>query len=643
MKELTLLVDKTTFPPEFQDGTPTDVAHWNSWDVPEGEFSIPSLMHGQLMAIRDEHMRWAYDMGRMAISGWQLQTHLKAGETLSMWWCSLLYERHPKMTPALYDVYKLRALEKLLDEGKYTILRLSGGDARLRHTLALYCRATGRMFVEFHDPNQPREEKSRLRRIYDACPAVLRVVARYAHWWWNVRRHLPYVAGSRNYSLPAAPGKSATIATYFPNIDMNAAKDGRFRSRYWETLHDVLNPDANTPDRPWVRWLFVRFPSPEISFKDCIRLRKRFQQQQKDGVSFHYLEEFISFRDLVAAWRRHLRLTWRSFRLERYVRPAFHFAGSRMNFWDYLKDDWAESFRGWRGLERCLQYRGIRNYIRLAGMQEWYAFPLENCPWERMFTHGAHEARDLNGSGPVYGAQHSTIRPTDFRYFDDPRTFVASDCDLFQPDKVCANGSGAGRQWRNNGLPEERLEVVEALRYIYLADEKPLPATDEKPRRLLVVTSFFEDETRDHLRLLGRALEKGLLDDYDVVIKPHPYLSVTTMLQELLGDKAGKVSVVDGRIEDQLVSGTQVWASNSTTVALEATLRGLPVMVMWPDDNFDLCPLQDVEGLQRTGSLKDVQAALADPRVLQLPASYMELDRDLPRWRKLLEPHHDRA
>ena len=165
MKELTLLVEKTTLPPEFQDGTPTDVAHWNRWDVPEGEFSLPALMNSQIREIRDEHMRWAYDLGRMSISGWQLHSHLKAGESLSMWWCSLLFERHPKMSPHLYEVYKLRALEKLLDEGKYTILRLSGGDALLRHTLANYCRATGRMFVEFHDPNQPpAREKSRLRR-----------------------------------------------------------------------------------------------------------------------------------------------------------------------------------------------------------------------------------------------------------------------------------------------------------------------------------------------------------------------------------------------------------------------------------------------------------------------------------------------
>lgn len=35
--------------------------------------------------------------------------------------------------------------------------------------------------------------------------------------------------------------------TYFPNIDMAAAKNGRFRSRYWEKLHDALQPADGKP------------------------------------------------------------------------------------------------------------------------------------------------------------------------------------------------------------------------------------------------------------------------------------------------------------------------------------------------------------------------------------------------------------
>ena len=80
--------------------------------------------------------------------------------------------------------------------------------------------------------------------------------------------------------------------------------------------------------------------------------------------------------------------------------------------------------------------------------------------------------------------------------------------------------------------------------------------------------------------------------------------------------------MVEGPIADQLTPGVVVWASNSTTVALEAAIKGLPVMAMLPTDDFDLCPLQDVESLPRTGSVDDVARALQTAAPLRLPPQY---------------------
>ena len=617
------------------------IAHWDGWEAPDGEISLSARLRDELKEIRAEHMAWAHDMGRLRVGGSEIQHWLCGGDRLSMWWCSLLYERHPKMTPGLYTVYKLRAVERLMDEGGFAALRVFGGDADLRSALASMCHAGHRQFTENCDaPTPPAPAKSLLRKIYDATPPTVRALARYAHWWWTVRRHMPPVAA--NSTLPPTQGQAATIATYFPNIDMKAAENGRYRSRYWESLHDALNDTAAQTNGDkgghFVRWLFIRFPAPQLSLAQCLALRDRFRREGKDGASFHYLEEFLTTGDLVAALFRYARLCIASLRVEKDARTAFHFADSHLDFWGYLGQYLAESFRGWRCLERCLQQRAFRRYAAMTGEQRWTLFPLENCPWERMLTQAVHDA----GNGPVIGAQHSTIRPTDFRYFDDPRTFLGELAD-FQPDAVRGNGLSACTQWREAGLPGKRLGEVEALRYLYLAENGATPASDAQPqsqspahRQLLAVTSFFADETEAHLALLARALHAGLLDGWDIRVKPHPYLPVQERLKALLGRRASEVQIVDGPIADQLCPGVVVWASNSTTVALEAAIKGLPVMAMLPTDDFDLCPLQDVESLPRTGSVDDVAHALQTAAPLRLPPQYLDLDVDLPRWKTLL-------
>ena len=108
------------------------------------------------------------------------------------------------------------------------------------------------------------------------------------------------------------------------------------------------------------------------------------------------------------------------------------------------------------------------------------------------------------------------------------------------------------------------------------------------------------------------------------------------LLQELLGEEAEQVRISDAPLALALAPGVTVWTSNSTTAALEAALKGLPLMVMVPEDDFDLCPLQDVAGLARTATPADVERHLAAPSVPALPEGYLDLEAGLARWRALL-------
>ena len=117
-----ILLNKTELP----KGTPSEalVAVWDKGSVPDGQISIPVELNERLLPIRDDLAAWTYETGCARINGKLLEEHLRADDNLSMWWCSTLVEKHPKVTHNLFPALKLRALELLLDEKGVTRLEL---------------------------------------------------------------------------------------------------------------------------------------------------------------------------------------------------------------------------------------------------------------------------------------------------------------------------------------------------------------------------------------------------------------------------------------------------------------------------------------------------------------------------------------
>ena len=363
----------------------------------------------------------------------------------------------------------------------------------------------------------------------------------------------------------------------------------------------------------------------------------RLRAARQDGVSFHYLEEFLTTADLRAAWKRYLRLAWTSRRLEASMRELCRFEGSRLNFWAYMAEDWAETFRGWRCLERCLQQRGIDNYVKAAGPQRWFTFPLENCPWERMLTHAAHTTP--GAGGPVYGrsippsgpriSAISTIRSPSRTAPARPSSPTASAPTGRGPAAVAGRRCAAGASGAGGG---PALHVSRRCPQVRRAAagraDAPPPAGGDR---------LFADETADHVRLLARAVHAGLLDGWEIVVKPHPYLSVEADLRHELGAQAGRLRFADGphrhpsgaRYRGLVVrfhhrglgSGPQKAARHGHAAPRTASTCA-------PCRTSPACCVPAAWTMKR---------ALAQAAPPALPDDYLELQPELPRWRALLE------
>lgn len=127
----------------------------------------------------------------------------------------------------------------------------------------------------------------------------------------------------------------------------------------------------------------------------------------------------------------------------------------------------------------------------------------------------------------------------------------------------------------------------------------------------------------------------GTLDGWEVVVKPHPYLPVVERLKNLYGG-AEPPSVVDGPIGNFLTPGTVVWASNSTTVALEAAFRKPARAGAGRRGRRGPLPLA---GPPRRGQRPHGFRRGRRPRRSQgpdLPPDYLALDPELPRWKERL-------
>lgn len=527
-------------------------------------------------------------------------------------------------------------------------------------------------------------------------PAPVLALVRLCHWLVCVRRHFPL-------GTPLRPQGTATprpvlLVSYFPAYEARAAARGQFRSPYWRALHDVLDQSPRPQQH-----LFIRANAPHEPLAHAVARCRLWNSQAQTGAGFHYLEEFLPPKAMFAACRRFCRIAVRAALLKKHLAAHCFLPHSRLNFWLLARKSYAESFMGWRGLERCLQAEACMRYVAWLGQPALALFPLENCPWERMLTHALRCATDKqppahstaaqqaspaaqptapnsNTAMCIIGVQHSTLRPTDWRYFDDPRFFTHPATQVLVPDKLVLNGEHAGQQLLKAGTAATILYHAEALRFQHNNTASPcpdnfspikqsqcsactaqpyaqsIPSTERHsaPAALppagsivLLLTSFFAQESRAHLALLGQAWQQGALAHCRFVLKCHPWLDARPLLHSLCPPALHShieystlplpqlFALAQQRAQTQQGS-VLVWCSNSTSAAVDTVLAGLPLLVHLPPSGFNLCPLAALPQLPYASTVHDVAAALRQPCRLSLPHDWLHCGAGTAQWQALL-------
>lgn len=590
------------------------VAFWRSLDVPAGAASLPGLVEQSATRLRDEYTRWVHDLGAAIVRGHSVRSHLAFWPDFSFWWMTLIAEKEPLKSDAIHRVFKARAVEELhRQRGCHGILYV-GNDEALHRTLLNWARTLGEPYERLSA--RPSDGAIPLRR---RLPFVVQAAAHLVAKWWSRYR----IARRRRSTIVTEPTK-VTAITYFPNVDLERTSRGRFWSRYWETLHDVLDEVA----RPVV-WLWLYVDSEQASYRAAVSLRDRCNREAPGKYRHVLIDEFGSPAVIGSALITFARSCAAAFRL-REIAGFFRFAGSTINFFPLLADDWRSSLYGIAAMDGALNAALFDGAARELGSSSLTLYIWENQPWE----HAAIAAWRRARNGPLIGVQHATLPPLDLRAAIDPREAEAPGNERRPlPDRIAVNGRGAETFLSSVGLPPARLVVTEALRYGYLA-ATPSPSAN-RPPTLLVATGFRRDEARRQLALLDGAAALGALAGYaHVIVKPHPLCAVEPLLAEI--DCQWPHEVIKQPLASIWPLATTAFVANSTSAVAEALWLRIPTAVCAPADGMNLSPAFGVPGVPMVATAEALAAFLRAPSAATWPADYLVIDPQLPRWRALL-------
>ena len=603
------------------------VAHWARFDPSPKQESIPQKVEQQALFIKKDYLCWVYELGKCQINNETLISHLQIFNNLSFWWMTKVAAKSPFLSPGIYQIFKLRVLEKMYLEKGCNGLIYCGNNQLVHQVLRDWCKELGHPYKRISEKKcQIEPEWTGIKRLVFNLPYWLQVLLFLVRKWVMNFRHIR--SGNINKKQQSIQD-SVTVVTFFPNIDLQKANDGRFYSRYWEKLHQLLD------ELPFaVNWVWLYSKSGQITYRDSIDIRNKCNQHSPDKYRHFLLEEFFNLKTFIKCVSIYLKLYSKGLQLKG-VKKFFKFPASKLNFFPMLQHDWNSSLFGKDAMEGIIYSFLFDSMAKAIPAKPWGLFLFENQPYESaLISAWKRHQRETK----ILAHQHATIRALDFRLLYDPRVFGASEKEKPpMADVLGLNSPDAYRMLRDSKYPIEKIVKIEALRYWSLLGNYGSKKKEKKisGRTLLVLTAQPYHETVFQLNLLHEAACLNGLAGYDkILIKSHNDFPVKAILDTL--NPEFKYSLTSKSLDKLWSISDTIYCSNSTTACIEAGYLGLPVIVAGQKDNINLNPLYGFSTVNFVTDIKMLCQELNEPSYLDIPEDYFYLDETFKLWRKLL-------
>ena len=178
----------------FAEDNYEQILYWSSFQQGEDSYSVPKVVDERFEELRTRYLEWLYTLGNAPVHGSRLVDFLAVHPGFSMWWMSLLTEKSQWKTTALYDAFRLMAVDEILrhlslSDSDTIVIAVS--DKRTQKALANWCSNSG---VNKLIESRIRQSTSlSVSRLYNMLPYTFRGILYlfyYIFTRWPVSSHV---------------------------------------------------------------------------------------------------------------------------------------------------------------------------------------------------------------------------------------------------------------------------------------------------------------------------------------------------------------------------------------------------------------------------------------------------------------------
>ena len=615
-----IIWDSTECPPNRKINTILWCSY-DDFDIPN-VVSIPRWVEENDQNLRNRYLNWIYDLGDTKVDnrGQRLVDHLRIRPGFSIWWMTLLAEKcNFAKSPQITDAIKLMAFDDWATTQSVNSVVFISANRKLAKCLQAWCEKK-KITFRYSYKQVPETSQSLLRTAYFLLPTVFQALI------WLIRHVLSRLelagVGVSEWKKSSA---QVTFVSYLFNLTTSAVKEGRYESRYWTRLPDVVNGmNCKT------NWMHIYIPDTLLpNAAEAKRVLESFNKRS-DGKQIHVtLDSFLSFKVIIRSMIDWAYIAIQAIKLRNKIKNV---DSNGLELWPLFDKDWYESLVGKTSMSNSVHMNLLEHAFKLLPSQRLGIYLQENMDWEFAFLWAWKSANHKM----VIGYPHSTVRYWDLRYFFDNRNYTQdSQNSVPRPDKVAISGVAMLKKYENGGYPRENLIKVEALRYNYLNnDSKELKIITNQQRRILVLGECVKSDTEKQMKLLENAIVY-LKGNFELLVKPHPSCPINEAHYPGLSMK-----ITNSPIEKLLDECGIAYTGGMTSAAVDAYCYGLPVISMLDPTQLNLHPLRGELGIQFASTPEELAMAIVNSTKMWVNRNnnfeFFYLDDKLHRWQKII-------